>query len=59
MVGFKYFEEMKVDLSVVEVGLGGLLDATNVIKKPELSIITKIGLDHEAILGNSIEKITL
>lgn len=54
--GFWYFYEQKVDYVVVEVGLGGRLDSTNVIM-PELSIISSISLDHMAILGDTIEKI--
>lgn len=55
-VSFLYFAKEKVDFAVVEVGLGGRLDATNVLE-PEISVITNIGLDHTEILGNSIEKI--
>lgn len=52
-----WFEEKGVDYIVLETGLGGRLDATNVIKKPELCIITKIGLDHTMYLGNTLEEI--
>ncbi len=52
-----WFEDKGVDYIVLETGLGGRLDATNVIKKPELCIITKIGLDHTMYLGNTLEKI--
>lgn len=51
-----YFSEEKVDVAVVETGLGGRLDATNIIS-PILSIITSISLDHTEILGNSLEEI--
>ena len=51
-----YFFEQKVDYSVIEVGLGGRLDATNIIN-PILSVITNISYDHTEILGNSLEKI--
>jgi len=54
---FAYFSEQKVDLAVIEAGLGGRLDATNVVKS-SLSVITSVSLDHTAILGDSIEKIT-
>ena len=54
---FLHFCEQKVDVAVVECGLGGRLDATNVIQKPILSIITTVGLDHMEILGDSVEKI--
>lgn len=53
---FLYFYEQQVDVALVEVGLGGLLDCTNVIH-PLVSVITTIGLDHMDILGDSIEKI--
>ena len=51
-----YFFEQKVDYAVIEVGLGGRLDATNIIN-PLLSVITNISYDHTEILGNSLEKI--
>jgi len=53
---FLYFAQEKVDWAVVEVGLGGRLDATNVLR-PELCVITNVGLDHTDILGRSIEEI--
>ena len=56
---FSYFKEQKCDLVVLEVGLGGRLDSTNVIKNPLASVITKIALDHIAVLGDTIEKIAL
>ena len=56
-IAFKYFSERKVDYAVVEVGLGGRLDATNVIT-PEVSIITNIGLEHTDVLGKTIDSIT-
>ena len=55
-LAFDYFAREKVDIAVVEVGMGGRLDSTNVIK-PELSIITNIGLDHTQFLGDTLEKI--
>jgi dihydrofolate synthase / folylpolyglutamate synthase len=55
-LAFKYFATQKVDIAVVEVGLGGRLDSTNIIN-PELSIITNIGLDHIDLLGDTLEKI--
>lgn len=51
-----FFEE-GCEYAVVECGLGGLLDATNAIRKKELAVITSIGLEHTAILGDTIEKI--
>ena len=55
-MAFQYFTDEKIDIAVVEVGMGGRLDSTNVLK-PELSVITNIGLDHTQFLGNSIENI--
>ena len=56
-LAFLYFAEKKCDYVVLECGLGGRLDATNVIKTPILSVITGIALDHTAILGDTEEKI--
>lgn len=56
LLAFCYFAEQKVDIAVVEVGLGGRLDCTNIIS-PELSIITNISLDHTDILGDTLQKI--
>lgn len=55
-LAFAYFVRKKVDIAVVEVGLGGRLDSTNVIT-PILSVITNIGLDHTEFLGNTLTKI--
>ncbi len=57
-VGFLYFSENNIDIAVIETGLGGRFDATNILPPPIVSVITKIGLDHTAILGDTIEKIT-
>lgn len=56
-MAFLYFAEQKCDIVVLETGLGGRLDATNVIPSPVLTVITKIGLDHTEYLGDTIEKI--
>lgn len=56
-LGFRYFLEQKCDVVVLEVGLGGRLDATNVITAPILSVLTKIDLDHTSILGERLEEI--
>ncbi len=56
-MGFLYFRARRCDIVVVEVGLGGRLDATNVIDKPEAAVITHIGLDHTEQLGDTISKI--
>lgn len=55
-MAFDYFARQAVDVAIVETGLGGRLDSTNIIS-PELSIITNIGLDHTALLGDTVEKI--
>jgi dihydrofolate synthase/folylpolyglutamate synthase len=55
-LAFDHFSKEKVDIAIIEVGLGGRLDSTNVIL-PELSIITNIGLDHTQFLGNTLEEI--
>jgi dihydrofolate synthase/folylpolyglutamate synthase len=57
-VSFMYFNEQKCDIVVLETGLGGRLDATNVISSPVLSVITRIALDHTEYLGNTIPEIT-
>ena len=56
-IGFLYFYRKNVDVVILEVGLGGRLDATNVIEAPLLSIITGIDFDHTELLGNSIQAI--
>ena len=56
-VMFKYFHDKKVDFAVLETGLGGRFDATNVIKKNICSIITHIDYDHTERLGNTLDKI--
>jgi dihydrofolate synthase/folylpolyglutamate synthase len=55
-LAFQYFYERQVDLGVIEVGLGGTYDATNVLRT-ELSVLTNVGLDHIEILGDTVEKI--
>lgn len=57
-MAFKYFSDTNIDIAVVEVGLGGRLDCTNIIT-PILSIITNISLDHTALLGYSLEQIAM
>lgn len=56
-LAFLYFKRMGCDIVILECGLGGRFDATNVIKTSLLSIITGISLDHTAILGDTLEKI--
>ncbi len=56
IMAFEYFYQEKVDFAVIEVGLGGRLDSTNIIK-PLVSAITNVQLDHQDILGDTVEKI--
>lgn len=54
---FKYFSDNEVDIAVIETGLGGRLDATNVIENTLMSVITSISVDHKDRLGETIEEI--
>ncbi|MCJ1315337.1 folylpolyglutamate synthase [Xylographa vitiligo] len=54
---FEIFSQEKIQIGVVEVGLGGRLDATNIIKDPLVTVITKIGKDHEVLLGSTLSEI--
>lgn len=56
-VGFLLFAEHPADACIMEVGLGGRFDATNVIKRPAVSVIMPVSLDHEAYLGDRVELI--
>ena len=58
-LAFAYFADCECDVVVLEVGLGGRLDSTNVIQNTVLSIITGIDFDHTALLGNTIEEIAV
>ncbi|MFT5168837.1 MAG: dihydrofolate synthase/folylpolyglutamate synthase, partial [Saprospiraceae bacterium] len=55
-MAFEYFKQEKVDIAIIETGLGGRLDSTNIIK-PILSIITNISFDHQQFLGNTLVSI--
>ena len=57
VLGFLWFKEQNCDVVCLEVGMGGRFDATNIIEKPLVSVITSIGLDHTDYLGNTIDKI--
>lgn len=57
-MAFDYFAKEKVEIAIIETGMGGRLDSTNIII-PQLSVITNIGLDHTAFLGNSLREIAL
>lgn len=56
-IAFLYFSENKIDIAVVETGLGGRFDATNSLTNKSVAVITKIGLDHTSVLGNTIGEI--
>ena len=56
-MAFLYFKKQRCDFVVLETGLGGRLDATNVIKTPVVCVITKIGLDHTKYLGGTLSQI--
>lgn len=56
-IAFLYFAEKKCDLVVLETGLGGSLDATNIIKTPVMEVIASISMDHMEVLGDTLEKI--
>lgn len=55
--GFLLFAEHPADAALIEVGVGGRFDSTNVIKRPAASVIASISLDHQAYLGDTVEKI--
>ena len=57
-LAFHYFAKQKTDICIIETGLGGRLDSTNIIT-PEVSVITNISLEHVNLLGDTIEKIAL
>ena len=56
-IALLYFKENQVDYTILEVGLGGRLDATNIIPSSSLSIMTKIAIDHKNFLGDTLEAI--
>jgi dihydrofolate synthase/folylpolyglutamate synthase len=56
-IAFIYFAKQKVDIAVLETGLGGRFDATNIIKKPLVCVITSIAKEHQEILGDTIRQI--
>lgn len=56
-IAFEFFRRKQCDIVVLEAGMGGALDATNVIETPEAAVITNIGLDHTAYLGGTLEEI--
>ncbi|RCW54947.1 folylpolyglutamate synthase/dihydrofolate synthase family protein [Halanaerobium sp. ST460_2HS_T2] len=56
-IAFKYFKQHEAEIVILETGLGGRLDATNIIEKPLLSLITNISLEHREFLGDTIAEI--
>ena len=58
-MAFLYFTKKKTDVVILETGMGGEFDSTNVINDPIMTVITNIGLDHTSELGNTVEKIAL
>lgn len=56
IMAFDYFSRQNVDIAVIEVGLGGRLDSTNILT-PLLSVITNISFDHTQFLGNTLAEI--
>ena len=56
-LGFLYFKEKNCDIVILETGMGGLLDATNVIDSPLVAVITSVSMDHMKFLGNTLEEI--
>ncbi len=56
-MGFLHFAAEQCDIAVVEAGLGGRLDPTNALPRPAAAVITRIGLDHMALLGDTVEDI--
>lgn len=57
MMAWIKFAEEKVDYAIIECGIGGRLDSTNIVDKPICSVITSVGFDHMEILGDTLEKI--
>ncbi len=58
-IAMEYFYMQRCDIVVLEVGMGGAFDSTNVIEAPELACITNIGLEHTEYLGNTMEEIAM
>ena len=57
IMAFHVFLQEKIDVAIIEVGIGGQYDSTNLICKPVVCGVTSLGLDHISILGDTIEKI--
>lgn len=59
VMAFYVFIKEKVDVAIIEVGIGGLYDCTNVIRKPSVVGISSLGVDHVSLLGNTVEEIAV
>jgi folylpolyglutamate synthase len=57
LMAFHTFLELRVDATVLEVGVGGTYDSTNIVPKPVVTGITALGIDHVAVLGNTLSQI--
>lgn len=57
IVAYLYFDRQAIDFAVIEVGMGGRFDATNVVPHPLVCVITAIGLDHQNVLGSTLTEI--
>lgn len=57
IMAFHIFVKENVDVAIMEVGIGGEYDTTNVVRKPVVCGVTSLGLDHVSVLGDTIEKI--
>ncbi|KAM0523533.1 hypothetical protein ACHAPS_005408 [Verticillium nonalfalfae] len=57
MTAFTAFDDATIDVGIVEVGLGGRLDSTNALRTKKVTVITKIGLDHQKMLGETLPEI--
>ena len=57
LLAFHVFLKMKVDATVLEVGVGGTYDSTNIVPKPVVTGITALGIDHVSVLGKTLEEI--
>lgn len=57
LMAFHVFTELKVDATVLEVGVGGTFDSTNIVPKPVVTGITALGIDHVQVLGKTLPEI--
>lgn len=57
LLAFHAFLKMKVDVTILEVGVGGTYDSTNIVPKPVVTGITALGIDHVSVLGKTLKEI--